>query len=213
MPRKFMFTREEILEAALELVRVQGMAGVTARALGERLGSSSKPIFSLFRNMEDVQKEIIRAADAVYQGYLKEEMESKKYPAYKASGMAYIRFAREEKELFKLLFMRDRSGEKIEENREAVRPLLELIKQNTGLSEETAYMFHLEMWIYVHGIATMTATSYLDWDMEFISQTLTDGFMGLKYRYCGSGPAAKRPAKDGGEGDGGNPNREADETL
>lgn len=194
MPRKFMFTREKILAAALELVREQGIAGVTARALGERLGSSSKPIFSLFRNMEDVQKEIIRAADAVYQGYLKEEMESKKYPAYKASGMAYIRFAREEKELFKLLFMRDRSGEKIEENREAVRPLLELIEQNTGLSEEKAYMFHLEMWIYVHGIATMTATSYLDWDMEFISQTLTDGYMGLKCRYCGSEPAGGKEA-------------------
>ena len=50
-----------------------------------------------------------------------------KYPPYKASGIAYIQFAKEEKELFKLLFMRDRTGEKIEENREEIRPMLNLI--------------------------------------------------------------------------------------
>lgn len=50
-------------------------------------------------------------------------------------------------------------------------------------SEDEAYLFHLEMWLYVHGIATMIATSYLDWDDEFISRVLTDAYMGLKYRY------------------------------
>ena len=48
MPRKFMFTREKVLAAALNLAREQGIAAVTARGLGEKLGSSSKPIFSLF---------------------------------------------------------------------------------------------------------------------------------------------------------------------
>lgn len=54
MPGKFMFTREEVLAAALDLVREQGIAAVTARKLGEKPGSSSKPIFSLFENMEDI---------------------------------------------------------------------------------------------------------------------------------------------------------------
>ena len=106
-----------------------------------------------------------------------------KYPPYKASGMAYIRFAKEEKELFKLLFMRDRSGERVGENKEEIRPLLKLIRQNLGLSEEDAYFFHLEMWIYVHGIATMLATSYLELDEEFISRVMTDGYEGMKARY------------------------------
>ena len=104
-----------------------------------------------------------------------------KYPPYKASGMAYIRFAKEEKELFKLLFMRDRSGERVGENKEEIRPLLEIIRQNLGLSD--AYFFHLEMWIYVHGIATMLATSYLELDEEFISRVMTDGYEGMKARY------------------------------
>ena len=65
----------------------------------------------------------------LYQNYLKEDMASGKYPPYKASGMAYIRFAKEEKELFRLLFMRDRSHESIEDKEEN-KPLIELIQQN-----------------------------------------------------------------------------------
>lgn len=179
-----MFTREEVLAAALSLVREQGIAAVTARGLSEKLGSSSKPIFSLFENMEDVLSAVMEAADKLYQNYLKEDMASGKYPPYKASGMAYIRFAKEEKELFKLLFMRDRSHENTD-NKEENKQLLELIQQNLGINEEEACLFHLEMWIYVHGMATMLATSYLELDEAFISRVLTDGYEGMKNRYIG----------------------------
>lgn len=183
MPRKFMFTRDEIIAAALKLVRNGGISALTARALGTELGTSSRPVFGLFKNMEEVQQEVLKAAKNLYQSYLEEDMKKGIYPPYKASGMAYIRFAREERELFKLLFMRDRSQEDKEENREEIRPLLELIQQSLGISEDDAYLFHIEMWIYVHGIATMLATSYLEWDEMFISRVITDGFEGMKARY------------------------------
>lgn len=187
MPPKVKFTRTEIIKAALDVVRENGISGLTARALAAALGCSVKPIFGLFQNMEEVQQEVIAAADRLYQCYIQEDMQTGKYPSYKASGMAYIRFAKEERELFKLLFMRDRSKERQEEEKEkeVLLPLLRLIQKNTGLGEEEAYLFHIEMWIYVHGIATMIVTSYLDWDMEFISKVLTDAYVGLKYRYCG----------------------------
>ena len=98
--------------------------------------------------------------------------------------MAYTRFAREEKELFRLLFMRDRSHESIEDKEEN-KPIIELIQRNLDIRKEDAYLFHLEMWIYVHGMATMLATSYLDLDEEFISRVLTDGYEGMKIRYLG----------------------------
>lgn len=183
MPPKFKFTRDEIANAALNVTRKNGISGLTARALAAELGCSVKPIFGLFKNMEEVGQEVFIASDLLYQNYLREDMAKGKYSPYKASGMAYIRFAKEERELFKLLFMRDRSREKIEENKEEIRPLMQLIQQNLGISEDEAYLFHLEMWLYVHGIATMIATSYLDWDDEFISRVLTDAYMGLKYRY------------------------------
>ncbi len=183
MPPKCKFTREEIVAAALDLTRESGISGLTARSLAARLGSSAKPIFGLFQNMEEVQGEVLAAANSLYQAYLREDMAAGNYLPYKASGMAYIRFAREEKELFKLLFMRDRTGETIVENRDELRPILNIIMKNLGICEDDAYFFHLELWIYVHGIATMIATSYLNWDMAFVSQALTDVYQGLVHRH------------------------------
>lgn len=179
MPRKFMFTREEIVAAALQLVRERGAGAVTARALGQRLGCSAKPIFGLFESMEQVQQAVLAAANAQYQQNLQQSMAAGKYPPYKASGMAYIQFAREEKELFKLLFMRDRSGEQIHENKEELRPLLQLLQSKLSLTEQEAYLFHLQMWVYVHGIATMIATNYLNWDDAFVSRALSLAYRGM----------------------------------
>lgn len=133
MPPKFKFTRDEITNAALNVTRKNGISGLTARVLAAELGCSVKPIFGLFKNMEEVGQEVFIASDLLYQNYLREDMAKGKYPPYKASGMAYIRFAKEERELFKLLFMRDRSREKIEENKEEIRPLMQLIQQNLGI--------------------------------------------------------------------------------
>lgn len=183
MPPKFKFTREQIVAAALEVTRKNGITGLTARGLAAELGSSAKPIFGLFQNMEEVQREVVSAANTLYQSYIKKGMADSKFPPYKASGIAYIQFAKEEKELFKLLFMRDRTDEKIEENREEIRPILDLIMKNLGIDENEAYFFHLELWLYVQGIATMIATNYLEWDIEFIDKALTDAYQGLKNRY------------------------------
>lgn len=182
MPPKCRFTREEIIQAALDLTAEKGVGALTARGLAQRLGSSAKPIFGLFANMEEVQQEVVKAANLRYQEYLRQDMSAGRYPPYKASGMAYIRFAREQKELFKLLFMRDRTHEEKAAGDE-LEALLGLIQKSMGLSWDDAYRFHLEMWIYVHGIATMIATAYLEWDMDFISAALTDAYQGLRLRF------------------------------
>ena len=82
-----------------------------------------------------------------------------------------------------MLFMCDRSQEMIEEDRESIRPLLEIIQRNLSINEDEAFLVHLETWIYAHGIATMIATSYLNWDDTFISKLLTDAYEGIKSRY------------------------------
>ncbi len=183
MPPKCKFTRDEVTSAALNLTRRAGPEGLTARALAEELGASVKPIFGLFKNMEEVQGAVVSAAQELYLSFLAQDMAAGKYPPYKASGMGYIRFAREEKELFKLLFMCDRRGEPPEPGRE-MDVIIPLIMKNTGLTRERAELFHLELWIFVHGIASMIATSYLDWEMETVSNMLTDAYMGLKTRFC-----------------------------
>ncbi len=183
MPPKTKVTGQEILDAAMELVRREGAGALNARALAQSLHCSTQPIFSNYASMEALKADVIRAADDCYQQYLRESMTSGRYPPYKASGMGYIRFAREDKELFKLLFMRDRTGERIPEMGEELRPILELIRGNLGITREQAEQFHLEMWVFVHGMATMIATGYLDWDMELVSRTLSDAYLGLRHRF------------------------------
>ena len=78
---------------------------------GGGAGKLGKPIFGLFENMRQVRAAVIERADGIYQQRLREDMQKGEYPPYKAGGMSYIRFAVEESELFKLLFMRDRTGE------------------------------------------------------------------------------------------------------
>ncbi len=183
MPRNFMFTKEEIINAALDLTREKGFDSVTARAMGTKLGTSHRPVFSYFDSMEELKSAVLIAAEGIYQNYLQEDMASGKYPPYKASGMAYIRFAVEEKELFKLLFMRDRTNEDKTKQTSEVEMLANLICKQVNISKERAMLFYLEMWAYVHGIATMIATNYYDWSEDLCSTTLTDMYQGLKFKY------------------------------
>ena len=187
MPPKFLFTREEITNAALRVTSEKGISGLTARALAAELGCSVKPIFGLFKNMEEVQQEVLKAADKQYQSCIREEISRGTYPPYKASGMAYIRFAKEERELFKLLFMRDRSGEQIKENPEEMEALIGLIAKQVNIDKEAARFFYLEMWAYTHGIASMIATGFYEWDEQLASRALTDVYEGLKHRYKNGG--------------------------
>lgn len=183
MPPKAKVTKNEIMDAALTLVRREGAGALNARALARILNCSTQPVFSNYSSMEEVRSDVIRSAEELYRRYLREDMERGKYPPYKASGMAYIRFAQEERELFKLLFMRDRSSENMPTATEELDILVAIIQKNTGIGLEEARRFHLAMWVHVHGIATMMATAYLDWDWELISQMLTEVYEGLRMRY------------------------------
>ncbi len=183
MPRPNLFTKDNIIDASLEIMRREGPDGITARAVAEKLNTSTKPIFSLFPSMDEVKSETLERAYSIYLKAIEDAMKEGKYPPYKASGMAYIAFAEKEKELFKVLFMRDRTGETTETKNDDIAPLISLIMKNVGLTEEEARFFHLEMWITVHGIASMIATSYLTLDEETVSMILSDSYLGLRLRY------------------------------
>lgn len=182
MPPKYKFTKEQITAAALGTAKEKGMSGVTAREVARRLDSSSKVIFGLFENMNELMQSVIAAAEKEYRRYIEEDMKSGIYPPYKASGMAYIRFAKEEPELFKLLFMRDRTDESDDAGFGNYDDIIEIIMSANGFSREKAELLHLEMWIFTHGIATMSATSYLTFDIEMISRMMTDAYMSIRER-------------------------------
>ena len=184
MPRKTVILKEDIINAAVEIVRKDGYEALNARALANALGCSTQPIFSNFRNMEDLTRSIILRSLEIYNAFVAEEFKRPHdYPPYKTNGMAYIRFAMEEKNLFKLLFMRDRTNDYDPAEENTFYDVLPLIMKATGLNREQASLFHFEIWSAVHGIAVMVASSYYNADMELISGTLTDVYQGLLYRF------------------------------
>ena len=180
MAPKVKITKDDIINTAVEIVRKNGAEAINARNVAAALGCSTQPVFTNFSSMDELRLAVIKKADEMCEEYMKSEIESGKYPPYKASGMAYIRFAKEEKELFKLLYMRDRSKESGADSADSPLndSMISLVQGNTGLDDHDASLFHLEMWAYVHGIASMLATGFLELDKQLISKMLTDCYQG-----------------------------------
>ena len=177
MPPKCKFTREEIIQAALSIARVEGTSAVTARALGAKLGSSSKPIFSVFENMEEVQAEVLKAAKALYAGYIRVGLQQD--PAFKGVGMQYVLFAIREPKLFRLLFMSEQPQKPpvsgilpiIDESYDKI---LQSVRDGYGLGEADAKALYRHLWIYSHGIAVLCATNMCSFTAEEIGGMMTE---------------------------------------
>ncbi len=182
MPPRIRITREEIIETGLSLLRTEGAEAINARRIAAALGCSTQPVFSNFATMEELREAVTVAAYTLYSGFLQREVESGEYPTYKALGMAYIRFSREERELFKFLFMRDRTGEDLSPAPDFEEAVTLIMKAN-GISRESAARMHLELWAVVHGIGVMIATSFLPLDSATVSEMLSDVYQGLRVRY------------------------------
>ena len=183
MPPKVKVTKEDIVNAAVTIVRKSGAGAVNARTIAAALECSTQPVFSNFTSMEDLRLAVVQKADELCSEYVRREVESGQFPVYKASGMAYIRFAKEEKELFKLLYMRDRTNETFPHPSELSDRMEVVVHRNTGLDGETAKLFHLEMWAFVHGIASMVATGFVELEWELVSRMLTDAYQGMRKQY------------------------------
>ena len=174
--------KDEIINAAFDVVRKEGFGNLNARAIAKKLDVSTQPIFSNFKNMEDLRMEIIKKASSLYFYMLEEEEKSGKYPPYKARGMGYIRFAREEKNLFRLLFMDIRSSNVKFPTDDASKEI-DLISDSLSLAEDKASRMHVLLWFFVHGIASLIVTESLEISEEDISAALTDTYLGLKSRF------------------------------
>ena len=166
-------TKERLIDEAVGLIRESGAQALNARALAKRAGVSTQPIFSHFAGMQDLKNACLQKAVALYGASLQKEIAADPAHKFRAMGLGYIRFAREEKELFRWLFMRDAKKDPLDLPDVAAEPV-QVLRDAVGLSREDAERFHLEMWVVVHGIATMIVTGTFDWDEEKISMVLGD---------------------------------------
>lgn len=160
MPPITKFTREAVLSAAYQLVRREGPSALNARAVAKELGGSTQPIFRLFTGMDELRLEVIRLADESICSRMRERA-SKSSSAYISICMSYLLFARDEPELFKLLFMRDRVSDGScgrEYKHDWGFPVIE---SSLGVDRETAVKLYERSFFYTHGLAACIATKYM----------------------------------------------------
>ncbi len=182
MPPKAKFSKKQIIDAAINIVRKDGFEALTSRALGTYLGSSARPIFTVFKNMEEVQQAVIDSARILYKEYVNEGFRQE-HP-FKGVGTQYILFSINEPKLFQLLFMTE---QKQITNLSDVLPLIDesyaqillSIQNDYGISEITAKKLYHHLWIYTHGIASLCATKMCHFTPEEISMMMTEIFTGI----------------------------------
>ena len=172
MAPKYKFTKEEMVEAALQVVRTKGIGGLTAKTMADELGTSTQPIFTSFGSMEGIKREVYAAAVRVYDGYTDAGLKAE-VPFF-GVGMQYIQFAREEPELYRLLFLSretDLSAMKsMEHLQQLVRPTLMRIYCMTS---QEADLYFRNLWLVVHSLSTLIVTGDCPYSDQEIGRILT----------------------------------------
>lgn len=182
MPPKPKFTREEIVAAALELVSKEGMSALTSRDLGIRLGSSARPIFTVFNSMQEVQDAVMLAAMERFEEFAHKAADMG--PVFKQVGMQMILFAKEEPKLYQLIFMSSigeaHSFDDIYARLGSVADeCLDVLQKDYDLSKDNAKTLFEHVWIHTFGIGALCATGMCDFSHEQLAEMLTQDFTAM----------------------------------
>ena len=174
MAPKNKFTKEEMVEAAMRVVRAKGIDGLTAKTMADELSTSTQPVFTAFGSMDTVKQEVYAAAMRVYDDYVAAGLKGK-IPFF-GVGMQYIRFAREEPELYRLLFL-TRTQDQEYSVMKSMRHLQELVRPTLiniyRITPEEADLYFRDLWFVVHSLSTLIVSGDCPYsDME-IGQILT----------------------------------------
>lgn len=103
MPPKKQFARDQIVDIAFELARTEGLEGITARSVADKMGSSVAPIYINFTDLEDLRRAVVQKVFAISRQMLQERYTGDRFLDI---GIASLRFAREYSVFFRDLVLR-----------------------------------------------------------------------------------------------------------
>jgi len=102
MPRRTVFSREEIVQAAFELVDENGRGRLTARGVADRMSASTAPVYSNFRSMNDLARAVMLRSRDILQEYATAPHTEH---VFLNMGIGIIKFARDHRHLFREMFL------------------------------------------------------------------------------------------------------------
>lgn len=176
MARKEQITKAVILNGAFELLKEQGEENVTARKLAAHIGCSTQPIFRVYDNMDALKAELFDLARDFYDDYCLNHKKESAVP-FVDLGLCYIQFAKEELNLFRMLFLSPHDEENTmydlingKENGFVIKEL----KRVHNLNMDRAQMLFMKIFIFIHGMACMATNGEFDLSKDETVQFLTE---------------------------------------
>lgn len=181
MPAKKQITREMILTAALRILKKQGFEAMNIKRLAKELKCSTQPVYLSFSGMDELREALIPLAVKEFETMMKKNSSDGIIRIY---DMEYIHFVKSEPKLFCFLFMRANAFAEIK------RTLFPIIEQSITelmdtyhISHEEADYLHDHLWMHTHGIASMIATDFCDWDMAKVENMLKECKVAFTKKY------------------------------
>ena len=175
------FSRDEMIERAVQVVRKQGIGALTAKSLANELGVSTQPVFTCFHTIEEVRREVVNAAKILYDDYVKEGL-CNDIP-FLGFGMHYIRFAKEEPELYRLLFLSTDQSEgnsAFGEMNASLELVTDSMQETYHIDAKTAERYFRDMWLVAHSLATLIVTGSCPYTDQEIGRIL----IGFSIGHC-----------------------------
>ncbi len=173
MPKKVIYTKEQIVEKAYELLKVEGLNSITARNLAKSLKTSPAPIYGYFSSMDLLKDELIKKAKEQFLTYVANPYTEM---PFLNAGMGFVIFAREEKELFCSIFLMTSSyRDIITEFKELIFEEIDKDPRFININLDKKNWLFEKCWTYAHGFATLVSMGFhKDSSDENIKKNLLD---------------------------------------
>lgn len=181
MPPRSRLTREMIIDAAFEIARVEGAENINVRNVAAKLGCSTQPVMYNFKTMDELRLEAYALADRFHSEYIMSKGENACSPLLEL-GLNYVRFANEEKALFRFLFQSGHfSGQNMDAltSDPALSDIFTLVSAQSGCSPNKAKNAFKMLFISAHGLAALYANNAMEYDEAGCAEILTTVYNGL----------------------------------
>lgn len=185
--RRKVYTKDQILKAAHEVVLESGFEKFTARNVAKKMGISTQPIYLEFKNMEDLKRTLLQKIETDL---------TRKFLSQPITGdlivdapIHYVEFALKKPKLFKALFVDPKGGGPImyEYSVEFYKELSKQSRRFGKLPKEDFELLHLEAWIVVNGLITMLLAGIITLTreelIELVQQLIEDISEGKKFKF------------------------------